>query len=83
MSEFVKGLPKAELHMHIEGSLEPGLMLELGRRNDTPLHYGSIAEVEAAFDFQNLQSFLDVYYEAAQTLRTRQDFFDLTTAYLE
>ena len=83
MSEFVKGLPKAELHMHVEGSLEPGLLLELGRRNDVPLHYASIAEVETAFDFQNLQSFLDVYYEAAQTLRTRQDFFDLTTAYLE
>ena len=83
MSEFVKGLPKAELHMHVEGSLEPGLMLELSRRNDVPLHYTSIAEVETAFDFQNLQSFLDVYYEAAQTLRTRQDFFDLTAAYLE
>lgn len=82
MSEFAKGLPKAELHLHIEGTLEPDLLLALGKRNEVELSYSNVAEVEAAFDFTNLQSFLDVYYKAAQTLLTRQDFFDLTSAYL-
>lgn len=82
MSEFAKGLPKAELHVHIEGTLEPDLLLALGKRNKVELSYSNVAEVEAAFDFTNLQSFLDVYYKAAQTLLTRQDFFDLTSAYL-
>ncbi len=83
MTEFVKGLPKAELHLHIEGTLEPDLMLALGKRNGVPLSYSSVSEVEAAYEFTNLQSFLDVYYEAARTLLTRQDFFDLTFEYLE
>jgi adenosine deaminase len=82
VSEFAKGLPKAELHLHIEGTLEPDLLLALGKRNKVELSYSNVAEVEAAFDFTNLQSFLDVYYKAAQTLLTRQDFFDLTSAYL-
>lgn len=83
MSEFVRGLPKAELHLHIEGTLEPDLMLALAARNEVPLRYSSTTEVQAAYEFTNLQSFLDVYYEAAQTLVTEQDFFDLTIAYLE
>lgn len=83
MTEFVKGLPKAELHVHIEGTLEPDLMLALGERNGVPLSYSNVSEVEAAYEFTNLQSFLDVYYEAARTLLTRRDFFDLTFEYLD
>ena len=60
MTEFVKGLPKAELHVHIEGTLEPDLMLALGERNGVQLSYSNVSEVEAAYEFTNLQSFLDV-----------------------
>ncbi|MDF1595526.1 MAG: adenosine deaminase [Acidimicrobiia bacterium] len=83
MSEFVRELPKAELHLHIEGTLEPSMLLSLSARNHVPLRYSSVDEIEEAFQFTNLQSFLDVYYEAARTLLTRRDFFDLTSAYLE
>ncbi len=83
MSEFVRGLPKAELHLHIEGTLEPEMMVSLAARNDVPLAYGSVDEIRSAFAFTNLQSFLDIYYEAARTLRTRRDFHDLTAAYLD
>jgi len=83
VSEFVRSLPKAELHLHIEGTLEPRMMLSLAERNGVSLRYSSSDEIEEAFQFTNLQSFLDIYYEAAQTLLTRQDFFDLTSAYLD
>lgn len=83
MSEFVRELPKAELHLHIEGTLEPAMLVSLSGRNHVPLRYSSVAEIEAALQFTNLQSFLDVYFEAAGTLLTRQDFFDLTFAYLQ
>ncbi len=83
MSEFVRGLPKAELHVHIEGTLEPEMMVSLAARNDVSLDYASVEEIRSAFAFTNLQSFLDIYYQAAQTLRTREDFFDLTAAYLD
>lgn len=81
-SDFVRMLPKAELHLHLEGSLEPELMFELAARNGVQLPYASVEEVKAAYDFHNLQSFLDIYYRCADVLRTEQDFFDLTWAYL-
>ena len=81
-SDFVRLLPKTELHLHLEGSLEPELMFELAARNGVQLPYASVEEVRAAYDFHNLQSFLDIYYQCADVLRTEQDFFDLTWAYL-
>lgn len=80
---FIAGLPKAELHLHIEGSLEPELMFQLAKRNNIPLSYKNVAELKAAYDFSNLQDFLDIYYQGMDVLRTEQDFFDLTWAYLE
>lgn len=82
VSAFVRDLPKAELHLHIEGTLEPDLLFKLAERNAVKLEYASVEEVAAAYQFTDLQSFLDVYYQAAQTLVTEQDFFDLTLAYL-
>lgn len=79
---FLRSLPKAELHLHIEGSLEPELMFKLAERNGIKLPYASVAEVKKAYDFHNLQSFLDIYYRCADVLRTEQDFYDLTWAYL-
>ena len=81
-SDFVRLLPKTELHLHLEGSLEPELMFKLAARNGVQLPYASVEEVRAAYDFHNLQSFLDIYYQCADVLRTEQDFFDLTWAYL-
>jgi len=81
-AEFIRVLPKAELHLHLEGSLEPELMFELARRNGVSLPYDSVEDVRAAYDFQDLQSFLDIYYQCADVLRTEQDFYDLTWAYL-
>ncbi len=83
MEAFIRGLPKAELHVHIEGTLEPEMMFEMAHRNKVPLRFGSVEEVRAAYEFTDLQSFLDIYYEGAGVLRTEQDFFDLTYAYLE
>jgi adenosine deaminase len=80
---FVRGLPKAELHVHIEGTLEPELAFELAARNGVALRFGSVEELRAAYDFTDLQSFLDLYYETADVLRTERDFADLTSAYLE
>lgn len=79
---FLRALPKAELHLHIEGSLEPELMFKLAERNQIKLPYASIEEVKQAYDFHNLQSFLDIYYQCADVLRNEQDFYDLTWAYL-
>ena len=79
---FLRALPKAELHLHIEGSLEPELMFKLAERNNIELPYANVAEVKKAYDFHNLQSFLDIYYRCADVLRTEQDFYDLTWAYL-
>ena len=78
---FVQGLPKAELHLHIEGSLEPELMFELARRNRLDLPFRSVEEVRAAYAFGNLQDFLDIYYQGAGVLRTEEDFKDLALAY--
>ncbi|WP_297512726.1 adenosine deaminase [uncultured Caulobacter sp.] len=79
--EFVRGLPKAELHMHIEGSLEPELMFELAQRNGITLPYASVDEIRAAYAFSNLQDFLDIYYQGASVLQTAEDFKDLALAY--
>lgn len=83
LDSFITGLPKAELHLHIEGSLEPELMFELARRNGIEIPYGSVEDVRAAYAFSNLQDFLDIYYAGANVLRTRQDFHDLAAAYFE
>jgi adenosine deaminase len=80
---MIESLPKAELHLHIEGTLEPELMLALGERNGIELPYQSVDEIRKAYQFTNLQSFLDIYYAGAQVLQTEQDFYDLTWAYLE
>ena len=81
LSTFIRGLPKAELHLHIEGSLEPELMFELGRRNGIALPFKSVEEVRAAYAFSNLQDFLDIYYQGAGVLITEDDFKDLALAY--
>ncbi|MFQ5994610.1 MAG: adenosine deaminase [Acidiferrobacterales bacterium] len=83
METFIRDLPKAELHIHIEGSLEPELMFELGARNGIPLPFDSVEEVRKAYEFTDLQSFLDIYYEGARVLQTEQDFYDMTLAYLK
>ncbi|MBY5992422.1 adenosine deaminase [Ferrimonas balearica] len=82
MQTLIQSLPKAELHLHIEGTLEPELMFQLAQRNGITLPYDSVEALRAAYDFDNLQSFLDLYYQGADVLRTEQDFFDLTWAYL-
>ena len=78
----ISQMPKVELHLHIEGSLEPELMFALAERNGIELPYASVEEVRAAYDFSDLQSFLDIYYAGACVLLTEQDFYDLTWAYL-
>lgn len=83
MSDFCTGIPKAELHLHIEGTLEPELMFEIARRNRVSLRFASVDEVRRAYQFTSLQSFLDIYYEGAKVLLHEQDFYDLTWAYLE
>ncbi|HEX8125670.1 MAG TPA: adenosine deaminase [Allosphingosinicella sp.] len=80
---FIAGLPKAELHMHVEGSLEPELMFELARRNRVEIPFASVEEVRAAYSFSNLQDFLDIYYRGADVLRTEEDFRDLALAYFD
>ena len=80
---FIRGIPKAELHVHIEGTLEPEMMFGLARRNGVALRYASVEEVRDAYDFADLQSFLDLYYEGMGVLLREGDFYDLTLAYLE
>jgi len=82
LESFVTGLPKAELHLHLEGSLEPELMFALARRNKIDIPFKTVEEVRSAYRFSNLQDFLDIYYRSAQVLRTEEDFYDLTLAYL-
>ena len=82
IEEFIKVLPKAELHLHIEGSLEPELMFELAERNNVPLPFASVEEVQAAYVFSDLQSFLDIYFQGTNVLIHEEDFFDVTWAYL-
>ena len=80
---FIDGLPKAELHLHIEGTLEPGLMFALAARNGVTLPYASVEALRAAYDFADLRAFLDLYYQGAAVLVEGRDFYDLTWAYLE
>ncbi|SDL89742.1 adenosine deaminase [Nonomuraea jiangxiensis] len=82
MKDFVAGLPKCELHLHIEGTLEPELKFELAARNGLELPYSSVAEMRAAYTFDSLPSFLTIYYESMRVLRTEPDFYDLAMAYL-
>ncbi|HEX9853657.1 MAG TPA: adenosine deaminase [Woeseiaceae bacterium] len=83
LAELIREIPKAELHLHIEGTLEPELMMDLAHRNGVSLPYANIDEIRSAYEFDNLQSFLDIYYAGAQVLTTEQDFHDLTYAYLQ
>lgn len=83
LKELVENIPKAELHIHIEGSLEPAMMLELAKRNDIDLPYADIDAVTEAYNFNCLQDFLDLYYQGMSVLQTEQDFHDLTWAYLQ
>lgn len=81
LAAFIRGLPKAELHLHIEGSLEPEQMFEFARRNRVELPYADVEAVRAAYAFGNLQDFLDIYYQGARVLLTEADFHDLAMAY--
>lgn len=82
LAAFAQRLPKAELHLHIEGSLEPEMMVALAKRNGIDIPFRSVEEARAAYAFSNLQDFLDIYYQGMNVLRTEEDFFDLTMAYL-
>ena len=81
-ARFIRGIPKAELHLHIEGTLEPELTFQLARKHGVTLKYASVEALRAAYDFSDLQSFLDLYYAGADVLRDEEDFHALTTAYL-
>ena len=80
--KWLNGLPKIELHLHIEGTLEPELLFKLAKRNSIQLPFNSVNEVKKAYQFSNLQDFLDIYYQGAEVLLHKQDFYDLTWAYL-
>jgi adenosine deaminase len=83
MKDLIARLPKAELHLHIEGSFEPELLFQIARRNRVELPYASVNELKSAYKFSNLQEFLDIYYQGMAVLLTEEDFFDLTRAYLD
>lgn len=83
IDRFITGLPKAELHLHIEGSLEPELMFALAERNGVAIPFASVEDVRAAYNFSNLQDFLDIYYAGASVLVTEADFHDLALAYFD
>ena len=80
--EFIKKTPKAELHLHIEGTLEPEHMFELAKRNNVSIPYNNVEEVKSAYNFKNLDSFLNIYYQGSKVLIHEKDFFDLTWAYI-
>jgi len=82
MKKFIEGIPKAELHLHIEGTFEPELMLEIAKRNSIYLKYENIEELKNAYNFSNLQEFLDIYYSGCNALIKEIDFYDMTWAYL-
>jgi adenosine deaminase len=83
LNSFIQKIPKAELHLHIEGTFEPELIFAIAERNKISLKYNSVDELKAAYDFNNLQEFLDIYYEGANVLINDEDFYDLTIAYFE
>lgn len=82
INNFIEGIPKAELHLHIEGTFEPELMSEIAHRNQVSIPYQSVEEIKNAYNFNNLQEFLDIYYAGVSVLLHVQDFYDLTWAYL-
>ncbi len=82
VAEFIGAMPKAELHLHLEGTLEPEMVLALARRNGVALRHRSVAALRGAYSFRNLQDFLDLYYQGTSVLQVEQDFYDLTWAYL-
>jgi adenosine deaminase len=82
IEDFINGIPKAELHVHIEGTFEPELMFEIAKRNNARIKYKSVEEIREAYKFNNLQDFLDIYYKGAVILTEEEDFYDLTMAYL-
>src|SRR6476659_3327683 len=82
LAPVLRQMPKAELHIHLEGSLEPEMIFALARRNGVPLAYPSVDALRQAYAFTDLQSFLDVYYAGASVLLTEADFYDMTAAYL-
>ncbi|RKY21010.1 MAG: adenosine deaminase [Planctomycetota bacterium] len=82
MEAFIRGLPKAELHVHIEGTLEPELLLSLAAKHHVPLPWQDVESVRAAYSFHDLQSFLDLYYQGMQVLRSAEDFYELTLEYM-
>ena len=82
IQSFIEGIPKAELHLHIEGTFEPELMFEIANRNNVSIPYQSFEELKNAYNFNNLQEFLNIYYAGASVLLKEQDFYDLTWAYL-
>lgn len=83
MDKFIAQIPKAELHLHIEGTFEPELMFEIARRNSIVLKYKTVEELKSAYQFNNLQEFLDIYYSGTNVLIQEQDFYDLTLSYLQ
>lgn len=83
LKDFINKIPKAELHLHIEGTFEPELMFNIAKRNGITLKYSSVDELRDAYNFNNLQEFLDIYYDGANVLICEQDFYDLTLAYLQ
>ncbi|MDH5414921.1 MAG: adenosine deaminase, partial [Flavobacteriaceae bacterium] len=83
LKDFIDKIPKAELHLHIEGTFEPELMFKIAKRNKIEIKYKSVKEIKEAYNFDCLQDFLDIYYQGASVLITEQDFYDLTYSYLE
>ena len=83
MTAFIEGLPKAELHLHIEGTIEPETMFRFAERNRIALPYPSVEALRAAYRFGRLQDFLDIYYQGMAVLRTEEDYYEMTWAYLE
>ncbi|PKV52245.1 adenosine deaminase [Aquimarina sp. MAR_2010_214] len=82
IEKFIEGIPKVELHLHIEGTFEPELMFKIAKRNNKKIKYSTVDELKSAYNFNNLQEFLDIYYAGADVLIEEQDFYDLTWAYL-
>ncbi len=83
IAEFIQKLPKAELHLHLEGSLEPELMFDLARRNKIAIPFNAVEDIRAAYNFSNLQDFLDIYYQGMNVLHGKEDYYDLTMGYIK
>ena len=81
--DWLNNLPKLELHLHLEGSLEPELMFELAQRNKIELPFETVEQIRDTYEFSSLQDFLDIYYQGANVLQTEQDFYDMTWAYVK